>query len=54
MGVNYAQPFLVKRVVIFMSGPTEPGTESIGYGLIAAYAIVYTGIAVSQTSRYRW
>jgi ATP-binding cassette, subfamily C (CFTR/MRP), member 1 len=45
-GLTYAQPFLVERVILFISEPDTPTTKSIGYGLIAAYAIVYVGIGV--------
>ncbi|RDL32356.1 p-loop containing nucleoside triphosphate hydrolase [Venustampulla echinocandica] len=48
-GVNYAQPFLVSRVVNFIEQPETATSNKIAYGLIAAYAIVYIGIAVMST-----
>jgi ATP-binding cassette, subfamily C (CFTR/MRP), member 1 len=46
-GLTYAQPFMVYRVILFISEPDTPTSASTGYGLIAAYAIVYIGIGVS-------
>ncbi|KAL4789180.1 putative ABC transporter [Aspergillus venezuelensis] len=46
IGVNYAQPFLVNRVVSFLGQPDTPTSRGVASGLIAAYAIVYMGIAV--------
>lgn len=41
---TFSQPFLLIRVLAFLSDNSSPA--SIGYGLIGAYAIVYSGIAV--------
>jgi ATP-binding cassette subfamily C (CFTR/MRP) protein 1 len=46
-GFRFAQPFLIRTAVGFVSAPNEPNSANMGYGLIAAYAIVYIGIAVS-------
>jgi hypothetical protein len=48
-GLSYAQVFLVSRVVNFMEQPETTTSNKVAYGLIAAYAIVYIGIAVYQT-----
>ncbi|RDW80787.1 p-loop containing nucleoside triphosphate hydrolase-12 [Coleophoma crateriformis] len=48
-GVNYAQPFLVSRVVDFMDQPETESSNKIAYGLIVAYAFVYIGIAIMST-----
>nr|QIW91876.1 TRT [Phialomyces arenicola] len=48
-GLNYAQPFLVNRVVNFMGEPNTTTSNEVAYGLIAAYAIDYIGIAVMST-----
>ena len=48
-GFMYAQPFLVERATTYMSEPSGPNTYRIGSGLIAAYVIVYVGIAVSNS-----
>lgn len=45
-GLLYTQPFLVQRATEFVSAPRDTNTYKIGGGLIAAYAIVYVGIAV--------
>jgi hypothetical protein len=47
IGVTYAQPLLVNRVVSFLGQPETSTSKGIGSGLIGAYAIVYMGIAVS-------
>lgn len=47
-GFMYAQPFLVERATIYMSESSGPNTYRIGGGLIAAYLVVYVGIAVSN------
>jgi hypothetical protein len=47
-GLLYAQPFLVQRATEFVTAPRDINTNKIGGGLIAAYAIVYVGIAVRQ------
>lgn len=49
-GVTYAQPFLVNRVTSFLGQSTTSTSKEIAYGLIAAYGVVYVGIAVSFTS----
>ncbi|KAI5468185.1 P-loop containing nucleoside triphosphate hydrolase protein [Mariannaea sp. PMI_226] len=47
-GFMYAQPFLVQRATDYMSEPSALNTNKVGGSLIAAYLIVYTGIAVTQ------
>ncbi|KAI1930027.1 hypothetical protein LOZ60_001286 [Ophidiomyces ophidiicola] len=44
----FGQPFLINRAITFASQPTQSNSESIGNGLIAAYVLVYVGIAVSM------
>ncbi|WEW56917.1 hypothetical protein PRK78_002374 [Emydomyces testavorans] len=44
----FGQPFLINRAIKFASSSTPENSESVGYGLIAAYALVYVGIAVSM------
>jgi ATP-binding cassette, subfamily C (CFTR/MRP), member 1 len=43
---NFCQPFLIDRAITYSQGPATAQTKSIGYGLIAAYGLVYIGIAV--------
>ncbi|KAL4768688.1 putative ABC transporter [Aspergillus nidulans var. acristatus] len=50
IGVNYAQPFLVNRVVTFLGQPDTSTSRGVASGLIAAYAIVYMGIAVATAA----
>lgn len=50
VGFEFAQPFLIQRVLDFLDGAYELGERrSTAYGLIGAYAIVYIGIAVTYT-----
>lgn len=48
-GFMYAQPFLVERASTYTSEPSGPNTYRIGGGLIAAYVVVYVGIAVRKS-----
>lgn len=50
IGFRYAQPFLLSRTVHFASDPSEP--DSIGWGLTAAFGLVFTGLAVANGSYY--
>ncbi|OAA35078.1 ABC multidrug transporter [Metarhizium rileyi] len=56
-GFSYAQPFLVERVLDFVSEERGPDSNNVAYGLIGAYAIVYLGLsiayAVYQHKTYR-
>lgn len=47
IGFYYAQPFLISRLISFVSEPSSPQNSNAGLGLIAAAALIYTGIAVS-------
>jgi ATP-binding cassette subfamily C (CFTR/MRP) protein 1 len=47
IGLNYAQPFLFSRAINLLAEPIDQMTENYGYGLIAATALIYLGIAVS-------
>ncbi|KAJ5157304.1 P-loop containing nucleoside triphosphate hydrolase protein [Penicillium canariense] len=46
-GFTFAQPFLVQRVLDFMTEPEKINSKNYARGLVAAYAIVYVGIAIS-------
>jgi ATP-binding cassette, subfamily C (CFTR/MRP), member 1 len=48
IGFTYTQPFLISAAIRLASLPQGQPYDNIGYGLIGAYAIVYTGIAVSS------
>ncbi|KAK2038982.1 ABC transporter [Colletotrichum somersetense] len=50
---TYTQPFLIERGIGLAAQPQGGSANNTGYGLIGAYALVYTGIAVS-TGQYEW
>ena len=45
---RYMQPFLIHRVSDFVAQPVTEYTINQGWGLTAAYGLVYIGIAVSS------
>ncbi|KAF7117581.1 hypothetical protein CNMCM5793_006633 [Aspergillus hiratsukae] len=44
--LNFCQPLLLHRALAFSTEPVNNHTNSIGYGLIGAYILVYTGMGV--------
>ena len=48
IGFRYAQPFLLSRTVDFASSPKEP--DLVGWGLTAAFGLVFLGLAVANGS----
>ena len=50
IGFRYAQPFLLSRTVNFANNTREP--DSIGWGLTAAFGLVFTGLAIATGSYY--
>ena len=48
---NFCQPFLVQRAITFSSRSKDQDPDSVGYGLIGAYFLVYGGIAIT-TGQY--
>jgi hypothetical protein len=44
---TFCQPLLLNRFVNYLSGSNGPESTDIGYGLIAAYGLVYLGLTVS-------
>ncbi|GFF96656.1 metal resistance protein YCF1 [Aspergillus udagawae] len=46
--LNFCQPLLLHRSLNFSTEPVNSHTNSIGYGLIGAYILVYTGIGVTM------
>ena len=50
IGFRYAQPFLLSRTVDFASSSNEP--DSTGWGLTAAFGLVFLGMAVANGSYY--
>ena len=51
IGFTYCQPFLI-NMAIEVSSDVSPQTTNSGYGLIGAYFLVYTGIAIT-TGQYQ-
>ncbi|KAG9238182.1 ABC multidrug transporter [Amylocarpus encephaloides] len=45
IGFTYCQPLLISRVLNYQKQPETSDSNNIGYGLIAAYGIVYIGLA---------
>ncbi|RAK74447.1 putative multidrug resistance protein [Aspergillus fijiensis CBS 313.89] len=52
IGFTYAQPFLITRVISYVSDADSTRDKSDGYGLIAATGLIYLGIALS-TAHYQ-
>lgn len=48
IGFTYCQPLLISRILNFEKEPRDENSNNIGYGLIAAYGLVYIGLAVSS------
>lgn len=46
IGFTYAQPFLITAAINLAATPQTQQFNNNGYGLIGAYILVYTGIAV--------
>ncbi|KAI5463545.1 multidrug resistance-like protein [Mariannaea sp. PMI_226] len=53
IGLSFAQPFLVSTAIAYAGSPNTERNDSIGYGLIGAYVLVYVGLAIS-TGQYEW
>lgn len=52
VGLTFCQPLLLNRYLKFLQDPTE--SQSIGYGLLGAYGIVYFGLAVRTEGVIPW
>jgi hypothetical protein len=50
IGFTYSQPYMIKKAVELAVLPQEQPYNNWAYGLIGAFAIVYTGVAVSSES----
>ncbi|KAE8452406.1 hypothetical protein EG329_001107 [Mollisiaceae sp. DMI_Dod_QoI] len=50
IGFRYAQPFLLSRTVNFASNADE--SDSVGWGLTAAFGLVFLGLAISNGAYY--
>ena len=49
-GFTFAQPFLITRVVNFITQPEQRLDDELGNGLIAATALIYIGLAISNAN----
>ena len=47
---TFCQPFLITRAIDYVSETGNNATRNDGYGLIAATALVYSGLAVGVNS----
>jgi ATP-binding cassette, subfamily C (CFTR/MRP), member 1 len=53
IGFTYSQPFLIQTAVEYASTPAGQPWNNYGYGLIGAFFLVYTGMAIA-TAQYSW
>ncbi|PTU22530.1 hypothetical protein P175DRAFT_0514599 [Aspergillus ochraceoroseus IBT 24754] len=47
VGLNFCQPLLLHRSLTFSTEPVNNHTNNVGYGLIGAYILVYTGMGIT-------
>ncbi|KAI9146961.1 ABC multidrug transporter B [Paramyrothecium foliicola] len=52
IGFKYVQPFMTRRMVRWLDEPLSTESQNEGYGLIAAFGLVFVGLALSN-SRYQ-
>lgn len=48
MAFKFAQPFLINTTIEWVDAGQSQISKNTGYGLIAAYGLVYIGLALSQ------
>lgn len=48
IGFKYVQPFMIRRMVRWLDEPLSADSQNEGYGLIAAFGLVFIGLAVRQ------
>ncbi|KAL4941343.1 hypothetical protein BDV06DRAFT_223239 [Aspergillus oleicola] len=48
VALNFCQPLLLHRSLSYSTEPATSATNNIGYGLIGAYLLVYTGLGVTM------
>lgn len=49
MATTLSQPYLITAVIRFIQDRNEPDTTNVGYGLIGAYALNYSLLAISSS-----
>lgn len=47
LALTICQPILIQELLSYLSAPEATTSKSVGYGLIGAYALVYTGSAIA-------
>ena len=47
IGFTFAQPLLLKRALAVSGSEPTPYNSNVGYALIGAYFLVYTGMAIT-------
>jgi hypothetical protein len=52
VALKLVQPFLVQRSINYINVPAVLGSQNTGYGLIAAYGLVYLCIAVKRSRSF--
>lgn len=48
IGFKYVQPFMIRRMVVWLDEAPRPNLHNEGYGLLAAFAIAFIGLAVRR------
>ncbi|KAJ5401745.1 ABC transporter integral membrane type 1 [Penicillium crustosum] len=48
IGFNFAQPFMITAVLVYIEEPITPESWNRGYGLIGATFLIYLGLALSN------
>ncbi|KAJ5435683.1 ABC transporter integral membrane type 1 [Penicillium cf. griseofulvum] len=48
IGFNFAQPFMITAVLVYIEDPITPESWNRGYGLIGATFLIYLGLALSN------
>ena len=49
MATTLSQSYLITAVIKFIQDRNNPNSENIGYGLVAAYALNYSILAISSS-----
>ncbi|KAK0649696.1 putative ABC multidrug transporter [Cercophora newfieldiana] len=52
-GFTFSQPFLINALLSYLQQSPDTSTRNVGYGLIGASAVIYTGIAISTGLYWR-
>ena len=49
MATTLSQPYLITAVIKFLQDRENPNTKNVGYGLVGAYALNYSLLAISSS-----